>query len=104
MTIQEAIKSGKRFGRKGWSAYPFHPPEPERGKQMYNLDPWDILQNDWELEREPEQKIELTKKQIKDAYQMVIAMGPYRKSTTAAYEYEPFSMFHFLSKLGFKDD
>lgn len=60
MTIQEAIKSGKKFKRKHWPYYYVY-------SSHNTVDCNDIMATDWEVEPEPEQKIEITKAQLKNA-------------------------------------
>ena len=63
MTLQEAIKSGKRFKRPFDAAWI----EPVTG---YYLEGEDILADDWEIE---EQKVEITKSKLADAYDKALA-------------------------------
>ncbi len=79
LTIQEAIKSGKRFRRKvisdiDWyimshSNYGLSLLSSNKADNNYPLDREDILASDWEVEPEPEQKIELTKTKFLEAWQ-----------------------------------
>lgn len=51
LTLIEAVKSGKRFRRNGWKIYC------DPHDRLFHLD---IMADDWELEPEVEQKIELS--------------------------------------------
>lgn len=63
MNIIEAAKSGRRFRRTGWKNW--------KTIDWIYQDGWiggaDVLADDWELEPEPEQKIELTWSEIEKA-------------------------------------
>ncbi len=69
MTIQEAIKSGKKFKRSTWVKY-----LPINGCHNWELVTEDILAEDYYLKPETEQKIELTRKQIEVTWENVQAM------------------------------
>lgn len=61
MTIIEAVKSGKRFSRRGWRF--FDPSMPSW--QYVEFTPEDILAEDWEV---LEEKITVTKAQLEKAW------------------------------------
>ncbi len=64
MTLREVMRSGKRYRRESWASGYECPPE-RPSERFYSQE--DIEATDWILEPEPEQKIELTKKQIAEA-------------------------------------
>ena len=64
MNIIEAVKSGKPFRRKDWDKTVRTFPNNEDRAMMYQIGKHDILADDWEIK---EEKIELTKDQIKKA-------------------------------------
>lgn len=69
MTIIEALKSGKRFRRKAHCSW-YEPPI-QADAAEFTFEVRNILADDWELEPEPEEKIEITRDKLQDIYTKV---------------------------------
>lgn len=80
MNIQQAMKSGKKFRRKGWgsgfSSLEF----------AYSLTKADILADDWEVE---EVTVSITRQQFWDA---IVTVQAERESERTIYPYPYFSL------------
>lgn len=76
MTLQEAIKSGRKFSRKFRSAW-ISPSD----EYFSSISFEDILATDWEVESEPLKKRELSAKDIREAAQLINSID-YVSSTT----------------------
>lgn len=94
MNLIEAVQSGRAFKRKK-SPF-FIKLDPEIG-MTWSFDCWDVLADDYELEAVPEQKIEVTKKMLREGVR-----AAYRYS----HEIDPnHLMFDALCRyLGFKEE
>jgi len=66
MTLTEAIKSGKRFTRKGWVGY-YDPTETADEAELFSAR--DVLADDWEVEQI---KVTITRSQLIDAYRSTL--------------------------------
>lgn len=78
MNIMEAIKSGKRFKRKGWDK--FH------SKSEYTIIDFDILlADDWEVESEP---VLITREQFDAAWRRAVDVCENMEIKTFHYLYE----------------
>lgn len=70
MTLKEAIESKKRFKRSDYSLW--HNCI-STCRESFSLE--EVLADDWELEPGPEQKIEITKQDVKRAYSELFHRG-----------------------------
>lgn len=91
MILQDAIRSGKRFRRRGEQFFCYKPIDPHTSEQVYLIR--DILAEDWEIE---EERVEITAGQLKTA----LNNAYYQCHEVNRHQ----SLFQALSKeLGFKN-
>lgn len=88
MNIIEAIKSKKNFKRKKHILWVC---DLKPGVDIFDKE--DILADDWEIEPEPEQKIDLSWKEIKNAFMV---------ATPAIWQLSPYER-DLKARLGFKE-